>query len=130
MIRLSLAAVLALAVACVLASRLGGAQGAGVLLGYSLGAGLSGLGCLYLRHAMATRPERALAATVVSFLVKLAALLIGALAFKYVDAAAARVDWRTFTLAFAGAVALVLPIGTWEAVRARRPGLRAGVATR
>lgn len=114
MTRLSIACLAALAVAAVVAWRLGGTLGTGVLAGFALGAGFSGLGMLYQKHVLATRPERALVAFSISFLAKLFVLLVGALAFRYVEAAAVRVDWRSFLVAFAAAVAVVLPLGSLD----------------
>lgn len=118
--RLLLVALAAFVAALVFASELGGALGAGVLAGYLLGAGLAGLSFLYTRHVLATQPARALQATVVGFLVKLAALLLGALSFRFIEAAGERADWRSFVVAYAAAVALVLPFGAWAAVQERR----------
>ena len=124
--RLILAALAALIVALVVASKLGGALGGGVLAGYLMGAGLAGISVVYLQHLLATRPERALAGSVLGFLVLLMALLFGALSFRYLAPAAERADWRSFLIAFAGAVALLLPLGTMDAVRCqRRRGRRA-----
>jgi len=129
MTRLSLALLAALAAALACSARLGGALGNGVLAGYLAGAGLSGLSFLYQRHTLATRPERALSASVIGFLVKLATLLLGALAFRFIEPAGARVDWRGFVIAFAAAVALVLPLGTWIAVQERRQRAAGRVGT-
>lgn len=123
--RLILAALAAFAVALAVAARLGGAAGGGVVLGYSLGAGLAGLSALYTRHVARTRPQRALAAAMLGFLVKLAALVLGALAFRYLESAAARADYRTFLVAFASAVALILPLGTRLAFAGRPRTARA-----
>lgn len=120
MTRLILALLAAFVVALVCAARLGGALGSGVLAGYLLGAGLSGLGFLHQRHTLATRPERALSAAVLGFLVKLGALLFGALALRFLEPAGARVDWRSFVVAFAASVALVLPLAAWTALREQR----------
>lgn len=110
----------ALVAVLVTADRLGGALGGGVLAGGVVGAGLTTLACLHLRHVLATRPERALQAAVLGFLVKLATLFLGALAFRFVEPAGARVDWRAFVIAYAAVVALLLPLTTWIAVRERR----------
>ena len=126
MIRLTLAVLAALLVAVWLAYELEGALGAGVLAGYLLGAGLTGLSSLYQRHVLLYRPARALHASVVGFVVALAALLFGALAFRFIESAGARVDWRSFAIAFGAAVAFLLPLGAWEAVREQRQ--RAGAA--
>lgn len=118
--RLLLVVLAALAAALLVASELGGARGAGVVLGTSLGAGLAGLSTLYTRHALRTRPARALQASMLGFLLQLFSVLIGGLAFRYVESAAARADYRSFLIAFAAAVALVLPFGTWCALHERR----------
>lgn len=124
MIRVTLATAAGALAASVVAWRLGGALGGGVIAGFLLGAGLSGLGCLYQRHALRVRPSAMMQAVAVSFLVKLAAVVIGALSLRYVEAAAARADWRSFLIAFAAAVTIVLPLGAWDATRslAPRPG--------
>ena len=120
MIRLTLATLVAFAAACAVAWRLGGTLGAGCLAGFLLGAGMCGLGVLYQRHTLLTRPEKSLQATVVAFLAKLVVLLIGGLAFRFLEPAAARADWRSFLIAFAAAVAVVLPLGAMDAVNATR----------
>ena len=112
-----------LAVAAALAWRLEGPVAAGVLLGYLLGAALSGLGVAWQCHWLQRQPARLLRAQLEAFLVKLAALTVFALAFRFVGVLAERVDWRAFVVAFAAAVALLLPLGTWET--ARRLGRRA-----
>ncbi len=124
MMRSSLIAALGLCAASLVAWRLGGRLGAGTLAGFLLGAGASGLGLLYLGHTLHHRPERALQALLVAFLAKLALLVSGALAFRHVAAAAERVDWRAFVVAFAAAAALLLPLGAWEALGGFRRRVR------
>jgi hypothetical protein len=120
MTRLTLLVLAAFAVACFAASRLGGTQASGILVGYCLGAGLAGLSFLYTRHVLATRPGRVFTATVSGFLIKLLALLLGALAFRYIPQAAERADWRAFVVAYGAAVALILPLGAVLVLRAPR----------
>lgn len=120
MTRTTLVVLVALGAALWLALELGGRLGAGVLSGYLLGAALAGLSSLYQRHVLLTRPALALRASVVGFLVQLAALLLGALSFRYLSAAAERADWRSFVVAYGAAVMCVLPLGAWEAVREQR----------
>lgn len=126
MLRLSLATLLGLCLAAAVAWRLGGTLGGGVMAGFSLGAGLSGIGALYQRHVLRTKPEAALMATGVSFLAKLGALLFGALAFRYIEAAAARADWKAFLVSFAAAVVIVLPLGVLDATAGRARGRSGG----
>lgn len=132
MIRLLVAACLALVLAALIAARLGGTLGTGVLSGYLAGAGLSGLSVLYQGHVLARRPARALGASVLGFLVVLFAMLAGTLTLRFVEEVGARSDWRSFAVAFAAAGALLLPLGTWEAVRheKRRVAAPAGAVTR
>jgi len=118
MTRLVLALFLGLAAALLVSAKLGGALGGGVLAGYLLGSGLGGLGILWQRHVLLTRPEKAMQAVVLSFGAKLAALGLGAVAFRFVEAAAARADWRAFLISFAAAIALVVPLGALDAARA------------
>ena len=111
MIRLSLVALLGAVVAAVTANRFGGTLGNGVWAGYLLGAGITGLGLLYQRHALLYHPERVMMAVAVSFLSKLLFLLIGTLTFHFVEAAASRVDWQSFLVAYGVSVAILLPLG-------------------
>lgn len=120
MMRLSIALLVGLAAALAVALGAGGAVGTGVLVGYGAGAGLAALGSLLQAHTLARRPGRLLSVLAVAFLAKLALLLLGALAFRFIPAAAERVDWRSFVVAFGAAVALVLPFGTMDAARALR----------
>jgi len=129
MMRLSLAALLGALVAGVAAWSAGGRVANGIVAGYALGAALAGLGAMHVLHTLRTRPDKAFQAFAVSFLFKLAALVGGGFAFRYLPSAAERADWRGFLVAFAAAVVLVLPFGVWDAVRfARRPsrGVDAG----
>jgi hypothetical protein len=47
------------------------------------------------------------------FLLKLALVLAGALALRYVPALSASADWRAFLLGFAASSVLVLFVGLW-----------------
>ena len=68
------------------------------------------------RHWLRVAPRRAMTAQVEGFLVKLGALLVFALAFRYLESLSSKVDWRAFVVAYAGAIALLLPISTFESV--------------
>jgi hypothetical protein len=123
-------AVLALGLAAVAAVGLSlqPAARSGAWLGFLLGAALCGFGVVWQSHWLRVAPRRALAAQLESFLVKLAAVTLGALAFRHVGALAEIADWRAFTIAFAAAVALLLPVSTFET--ARRFRARADVTPR
>jgi hypothetical protein len=115
--RLTLGTLAGLGLAAVVAWRLGGALGTGVLGGYLLGASLSGFGVAWQNHLLRTQPKRVLTATVTVYLVKLACLLAAALVFRYVEPAARQVDWRAFLIAFATSVVLVNSIGSLDTLR-------------
>ena len=89
------------------------------------GAGISGLGTMYLRHTLLHRPEQFLTAFGVSFGFKLLGLLMGGLSFRFLEPLAERADWRSFLVAYGVAVIVVLPLGTLDAVAVlrRRPVL-------
>ena len=107
----------AMAIAAVVAWRLGGPEGVGVGVGATMGAGISLLGHEWQRHALRTRPEKAMQAMVVGFLFKLAVVLMGALAFRFIEPVGAACDWRTFLLAFAAGVLAVMVLGTLDSAR-------------
>ncbi len=120
MIRLTTATLAALCVASVVASQLGGTTGVGVMVGFLLGAGCTGLGALFQRHILATAPSRSLHAFVLAFVGKLAVVVVGALIFRYMDSVAVRVDWRAFLVAYAASVAILLPVGSLDAITVLR----------
>ena len=141
--RLSLAILLTLPIAVAIAWSLGGALGGGVLMGFFVGSALSGFGVAWLLHVMRTQPQRLIAAFGVGFLCKLFVALAGGLVFRFVEPAAARVDHRSFLLAFACMALLLLLVGASSTARALReaaaarslvsssnPGLAADEGTR
>jgi hypothetical protein len=118
--RTTLALALGLAAASVLAYDLGGSLGTGVVLGYLLGAALCAFGVAWQSHWLRVSPRRAMQAQVEGFLAKLAALCVFAVAFRFLESLAAAVDWRAFVVAYAGAIALLLPLATYESTRRHR----------
>jgi len=129
MTRTTLATLAALLIAAALAFQLGGREGAGVVAGVLCGAAVANLGALWQRHAFRHHAERAFRSVVEVFLFKLAFVLLGALAFRYVEAAAARVDWKAFLVTFAAAALLVQTVAVFESVRLlRRPAAPIGPA--
>ena len=118
MTRLLLALTIGLLIAAAVAWQLGGTLGGGVIAGYLLGGGIGGLGVLWQKHVLETQPKNAMSAVAVSFGAKLLVLAMGGLAFRYIDAAAERADWRSFLITFAAAVALITPVGATDAVKA------------
>lgn len=117
----SILLLLALVVAAAaLGWNVGGAVGAGILAGALCGGSLAALGVSWQQLTVKRRPQRALASSVEVFLVKLACLLGSTLVFRFVPQAAARVDWRSYVVAFAACAFAVMIAGTFETSRALR----------
>jgi hypothetical protein len=116
-------ALIGLAAAAFLAWWIGGSLGSGVLSGFLAGAFVAGLSIAWQRHILSTRPEKLVAAAVLGFLFKLAAVLCGVLALRYLDPEARIADWRSFVVTFAVASVLVLIPGTLENMRRLSPKL-------
>lgn len=114
---------LGLAAAALVASRFEGAQAAGVLGGYLLGAGVAIVAALWQRHCMRLDVARAMRATLEAFLMKLAVALLAALTLRFVEPAGSALDWQAFLLAYAGATLLALFFATFETSRALKESL-------
>jgi MFS family permease len=103
-----------LAIAGSLAWFIGGSLGVGLVAGFLCGASVTGLFLAWQRRVLARHPERLVHSAVAGFLVKLAAVLAGALALRYIDSEAEIADWRSFLVAFAASSVLILIPGTLE----------------
>jgi hypothetical protein len=106
-----------LAAAVALAAWLGGAPGSGVLAGFCVGAAVTGWGVLRQRRVLRSYPQHAMRTMVEGFLAKLALVAVAAVLFVLVPALRQAADWRSFLLAFAAAVLLVLLPGTFDNAR-------------
>ncbi len=116
---LTLIATLAgLALAIVVSAPLGAVEATGVLGGYLFGASIGLLGVGYQKHALRTRPAQAMNASIIAFLFKLFGALMGALSLRYLEPLARVADWRSFLLAYAAAVLLILVFGSIDISRA------------
>ena len=123
MIRFSIACLIAMALAIVIALQLGGVLGNGVLSGAGLGCAFSALGAIYMAHTLRTKPSQVLHTFSISFLAKLFVLVMGAMAFRYIPQAAERVDYRGFMVAYAAVIAILVPLGSFDALRGMRKQL-------
>src|SRR5688500_7906550 len=103
-----------LLVVSALAWRLGGDRGVGAFMGYLLGAGLSGLAVAWQAHWLRFRPARAPQAQLEGIAIKLGAVALFALCFRFVQPLASQVSWQAFLLGYAAAAVLVLPLATWD----------------
>ncbi len=111
MIRTTITTVFVLGLAALIAWRLGGVVGTGVLVGALGGATVASVGAS-LQHKIAkTAPKRLFSAFTVGFLLKMLAAFAGALALRYLPEAAARCDWQSFLLAFAVCAVCVMIAG-------------------
>jgi hypothetical protein len=82
--------------------QLGGAQGAGAMLGVLAALAVSALGMAW--QARTASKGRALDGFVLTFLGKLAVLTLGTLSLRYVAVLAESFDWSAYLLGFAAAV--------------------------
>lgn len=121
---LTLGTLVGLAVASVVAWRLGGAEGTGVLAGYLTASCLSALGVAWQVHLLRTRPAQVMSAVVGAFLAKLAVVLLGAVVFRFVEPAGRHVEWRSFLVAFAAGALVVVAAGSLEALWTLRRGMK------
>ena len=119
---------LALAAACALAWRLGGALGWGVLAGFASGASLSAAGVCWQQALLRRGSSFVMQAFGLSFLVKLIVVVGGTLLLRFADGAegiggiGALVDWRSFLIAFPIAVLCVSSLGSIGTLRVLRAG--------
>ena len=118
--RLTLATLISLPCATLVAWWLGGRLGTGVLLGFVMGAFMAGVGIAWQAHVARTKPEQAFNAFAVSFLAKIAVVLFGALAFRFVEPAARWVDYKSFLIAFAAAATVLLVASVPDTARVLR----------
>ncbi|MDF1800065.1 MAG: hypothetical protein P1V81_12880 [Planctomycetota bacterium] len=116
---LSVALLLPIAiVACWQHGGLAELRGAGIALGYGVGALVSVWGIYLQRHTLRHRPERMTAATAIDFGTKLLVVLVGATLPHLMPRVAELWDWRSFLLTFAIVSVVVLTVGTADAVKA------------
>lgn len=117
MTRTTLAILTVLLFAAVCAFALEGRQSMGVIAGALCGTSVAALGATWQRHTFRYRPKRAFQAVVETFLFKLVFVMLGVLSFRYIDAAAARVEWKTFLVTFVIAAVVIQTVGVFECVR-------------
>ena len=113
----TLGALLGLALAASIAWWIGGSLGAGIIAGFASGEIITAACLAWQRRVLAVRPKKLMLAATVSFLIKLACILVVTLALRALDGAAEIVDWRGFLVAFPAAAVLVLLPGTLENMR-------------
>lgn len=92
-------------------------RGAGVALGFAVGALVSLWGIYFQRHTLRHRPERMTAASAIDFGTKLVVVLVGASLPHVLPRTAELWDWRSFLLTFAVVSVAVLIVGTADAVK-------------
>jgi hypothetical protein len=117
MTRTLITTLLSLSAAAYIAWSMGGVLGAGVLIGGLGGASAASVGVLLQVNIAKTAPKRLFGAMVAAFMIKMFAALAGALAFRFVEAAAARADWQTFLISFALSAVIVMMAGIFDLMR-------------
>ena len=106
-----------LLVVAVVAWRLGGDVGTGVMLGYALGAFLAGVAVAWQAHWLRVQPARAQRAQIESFAIKITAAAVFTMIVRYTPQLEASVSWRAFLMAFCAPTVLVLPLSTSDLSR-------------
>ena len=119
MTRASLTALACAALAAACAPALPPPLAAGAVAGACAGAAASLWSAARVRRTLLGRAERAMRALVEGFLLKLAVLVAGAVALRWVDALAAHADWRAYALAFGASAVTVLLVSVYELHAAR-----------
>jgi O-antigen/teichoic acid export membrane protein len=117
MTRTTLVTLAVILITAILAFQLGGREGMGVAAGALCGTSVSMLGASWQRHSFRHRPNHAFQSVVEVFLFKLLFVLIGALSFRYIEAAALRADWKAFLLTFVAVAVVVQTVAVFESVR-------------
>jgi hypothetical protein len=117
MSRTLITTLITLSAAAFVAWSMGGVEGAGVLIGGLGGASAASVGILLQINISKTAPKRLFGAMVAAFFIKMFAALAGALAFRYVEVAAARADWQTFLISFALSALIVMMAGIFDLMR-------------
>ena len=120
MILTVLTTVIGFATAALCAQAVGGSRGAGIVAGFVAGTLVAAVCVGWQRNVVRTAPERALNTLVLGFLVKLAVVVVAALAFVVSSALRETLQPGTFLLAFGGASLCVLLPGTVENARLLR----------
>ena len=95
--------------------RLGGALGAGTLVGFLVGSTLSSAGVLWQHRLLERGSPKVMQAFALSFLAKLLLLTVGALVLHF--AAAGLADWKAYLIAFAIGVLWITSCGSVGTVR-------------
>ena len=121
MTRTTIATLAVIVIGAFLAFQLGGREGMGVVAGVLCGTSVSMLGAAWQRHSFRYRTKQAFQSVVEVFMFKLAFVLLGALSFRFIEAASARADWKTFLVTFAAVALVVQTAAVFESVRLLSP---------
>ncbi len=128
MSRTSIGILIGLGVAIAAASQFEGALSTGLIAGYLFGASIGLCSVAWQRHVIRFHPERAMAAQMQGFLMKLGALGLSGLCVRYLEPVAAVAHWKSFILAYTVAALVALILGSLDNVRLLRGPAVATVA--
>jgi len=130
MTRTTIANLAVIVIGAFLAFQLGGREGMGVVAGVLCGTSVSMLGAAWQRHSFRYRTKQAFQSVVEVFMFKLAFVLLGALSFRFIEAASARADWKTFLVTFAAVALVVQTAAVFESVRLLSPSSKSAPSQR
>jgi hypothetical protein len=120
----------ALVAAAILAAGREGSVRMGIVGGALLGAALGLLAYLWLRHAVMHRPERAMQANLLGFLILLGGLMLGFLSLYAVPAAGAALELKAFILTYVALAFIPLVLGSVECAQSlKSPALPGGTSS-
>lgn len=120
MSRTSIGTLIGLGLALAAASQLEGTMSTGVIAGYLFGASIGLCSVAWQQHVIRFHPERAMAAQMQGFLMKLGALALSAVCVRFLEPVARVADWKSFILAYVVATVLALILGSLDNARALR----------
>ncbi len=117
MARTTIACLAVLCIAGLTSTQLGSRESGGMWAGVLCGSSVTMLGASWVRHTFMHRPKRAFNAVIETFLFKMVFVMLGALSLRYIEAAAARADWKVFLVAFVVSAFIIQTVSVFESVR-------------
>lgn len=120
MSRTSIGILIGLVLAVAAASQFEGAMSTGLIAGYLFGACIGLCSVAWQQHVIRFHPERAMAAQMQGFLMKLGALAVSGVCVRFLEPVARVAHWKPFILAYAVAAMVALILGSLDNARTLR----------
>lgn len=120
MSRTSIGILIGLALAVTAAAQFEGTLSTGLIAGYLFGASIGLCSVAWQQHVIRHHPERAMAAQMQGFLMKLSGLALSGVCVRFLEPVASVAHWKSFILAYACAALLALILGSFDNARSLR----------